>query len=130
MTNVQLAKNYLETAVAILKEAERLHESGTWHLVVRRSQECVELCLKALLRQAGIEIPHLHDVGTLFWKYQDRFPGLDMQRLIAASRRLTKDRELSFYGDEETETPPDILFSEKDAADALNDARWILSLIK
>lgn len=129
MTNTEFSASYLNTAKEILQEAESFFQKEIWHLVVRRSQECVELCLKSLLRGAGIEVPHLHDVGTLFKKHSDRFPQWPIDRLVSISRRLREEREISFYGDDVTETPPEELYDKVDADQALQDAHWLLDLM-
>jgi HEPN domain-containing protein len=50
-----------------------------------------------------------------------------LERLVSISRRLRQERELSFYGDEETGAPPDRLYSAADAEDALRSARFVLT---
>lgn len=70
--------------------------------VIREAQEIVELALKGMLRQIGIEPPKWHDVGPQIKEYGDRFheeirPHLD--RVIRISKWLRKEREFSFYGD-------------------------------
>ena len=42
-----------------------LFEADAYSDVVREAQEIVELALKGILRQAGIEPPQWHDVGGL-----------------------------------------------------------------
>ena len=42
----------------------------------------------------------------------------EIDLLVSASRRLREERELAFYGDEETETEAEALFSREDAEDA------------
>ena len=51
-----------------------LSAAGHWNLVVRRSQESVELALKGALAWAGIAIPKVHDVGPLLRQHGDRYP--------------------------------------------------------
>lgn len=130
MTNQELSKSYLNSALQILKEAQTLNSEKVWHLVVRRCQECVELCLKGLLRQAGLEVPRLHDVGFLFRQESHRFPNFPIDQIVSISRGLKVEREISFYGDDMTETPPEKLYSVEDASEALENARFIVNLIK
>lgn len=69
--------------------------------VVREAQQVVELALKGMLRQVGMEPPHWHDVGRLIRQHRDRFPGVDdggVDRLVEISTALRKERELAFYG--------------------------------
>jgi len=131
MTAVGMGQSYLRRARAVLREAERLHVDGAWELVVRRSQETVELALKAVLRAAGVEVPRIHDVSGALRRNAERLPPIvvaEMDALVSASRRLREERELAFYGDEETDTPAEDLFSRADADEALATARRVLAV--
>jgi len=113
MTNADMARSYLQQAEQILLEAKGLNRRRAWNLVVRRSQEVVELALKAALREIGIEALKTHDVGHLLRGHQEKFPASfrrQIERLAAISRRLRMERELSFYGDEETGASPQELY--------------------
>jgi len=126
-----MAQSHLRQARRILEEAERHHGASAWHLVVRRCQEAVELALKAALRAAGIEVPHVHDVGIFLREHADRFPEFltqQLDRVVSVSRRLREEREISFYGDEEVGAPADRLYTVADAEEALHDGRFVLEL--
>ena len=91
MTNADMAKAYLLQAGEILEEAKELKRRGVWNLVVRRSQEVVELSLKSALRGIGIETQKMHDVGSLLRVHQGKFPvpfRRQVGKLAAISRRL------------------------------------------
>ncbi len=129
MTNREMAESYLAQAGEILLEAEDLHRRGTWNLVVRRSQEVVELALKAALRAVGVEVPQIHDVGVILKDHRAKFPEAfrkEIDRLASISRRLRREREVSFYGDEETGTPPQRLYTADDARVAFEEAGVVL----
>jgi len=64
----------ISRALIIVEEAEYLQGKQAWNMVVRRSQEAVELALKAALLWAQIEVPRIHDVGPLLKQYADRYP--------------------------------------------------------
>jgi HEPN domain-containing protein len=131
MTADQMARSYLARAGAVLQEAERLYEARHWNLVVRRCQEPVELALKGVLRAAGAEVPKVHDVSGPLRRYVDRLPvhlAADIDTLVSASRRLREERELAFYGDEDTETEAEALFAQADADEALRLARHVVAL--
>ncbi|MFQ5521884.1 MAG: HEPN domain-containing protein [Candidatus Methylomirabilia bacterium] len=131
MTNVEMARSSLRQARRILEEAERHHREGVWHLAVRRSQETVELALKAALRAAGVEVPHVHDVGIFVREHAEKLSGpltKHLDRVVSISRRLREEREISFYGNEEVGTPPEQLYALHDAEEALRDARFIFDL--
>lgn len=129
MTNADMAKSYLVQAREILLEAKDLYRREAWNLVVRRSQEVVELSLKAALRNIGIEAVKMHDVGSLLRAHQGKFPTSfrrQVDRLAGISRRLRMERELSFYGDEETGASPQDLYSREDAEGYLKEAAYVL----
>lgn len=131
MTSGEMASSHLRPACRILAEAERHHQDAAFNLVVRRCQESVELALRAVLRSAGLEVPHVHDVAFLLAEHQDRLPpGLvaHVERLVSISRRLRQEREISFYGNEELGAPPERLYSRDDAAGALADAGFVVDL--
>jgi HEPN domain-containing protein len=133
MTNYEMARMDLDRAEAIVEEAKHWMSHRRWNLVVRRSQETVELALKAALRWAGLEVPHLHDVGGLLKRYRHRFPswfGEEVSKLASISKRLRGERELNFYGDEETETPPEELYFHQDAEKALKEAEFVLDVCR
>jgi len=48
---------------------------------------------------------------------------------VSASRRLREERELAFYGDEETETEAEALYARGDAEESLALARRVLALV-
>ena len=126
MTTQEMARSFLRRAAAILREAERLLGDEAWNLVVRRCQEAVEFALKGALREAGVEVPKVHEVSGALRRNTRRLPAhlaAEIDLLVSASRRLREERELAFYGDEETEA--EALFSREDAEDALGQhAGW------
>ncbi|TMA52032.1 MAG: HEPN domain-containing protein [Deltaproteobacteria bacterium] len=131
MTTQEMARSFLRRAAAILREAERLLGDEAWNLVVRRCQEAVEFALKGALREAGVEVPKVHDVSGALRRNTRRLPAhlaAEIDLLVSASRRLREERELAFYGDEETETEAEALFSREDAEDALRTARRVVEV--
>jgi HEPN domain-containing protein len=111
-----------------LKSAEGAIDRKEYPDVVRYSQECVELSLKASLRSAGIEYPHEHDVSDVLLEVEERFPTWFRDRieeLARISRTLTLLRGPSTYGEEERGVPPSKLFGLKEASAALADAKQV-----
>jgi HEPN domain-containing protein len=124
--NDSLSRDYLERARARLKALQVLLGERSWADVVRESQEIVELCLKALVRSARIEVPRIHDVSPVLDQNRDRFPASIRPRLdelIRISRQLRRDRELAFYGSEDL--TPSEFYTEEDAAVAAEQARLV-----
>jgi len=129
LTNKGNAEVMLQRASIILDEARSLRERGVWNLVVRRCQEAVELALKSALVFVGVQPPRTHDVGPSLREHSERFPCEFRQhipQLASISRTLRLERELSFYGDEESGIPPEALYSPDDADEALKKAEFVL----
>jgi HEPN domain-containing protein len=102
VTNSTLAQSYLVKATKRLKILPVLLAEEAFSDVLREAQEIVELALKGMLRQVGIEPPKWHDVGGLLLEFADRFPEslqASLSSLATTSAWLRKEREFSFYGD-------------------------------
>ena len=128
MTNVSLAQSYLIKAQKRLKILPVLLDELAYSDVVREAQEIVELALKGMLRQVGIEPPRWHDVGELLREYRARFPeavAARVDRLAEISAWLRKEREFSFYGD--IDFIPTQHYTEPNALRAIEDARFVVS---
>lgn len=123
MKNRSLTSDYLLRAKARLKALKVLFEENSYADVVRESQEIVELVSKALVRHLGADPARIHDVGDQLRELQNRVvPDKHdaLTRLIAASKDLRRDRELSFYGAEDL-TPTEF-YSKADAELAMKYA--------
>lgn len=57
MNSREMARGYLQRSIRCIEEAESALSRGDYAGTVRRSQEALELGLKALLRALGIEYP-------------------------------------------------------------------------
>jgi len=133
MTNRDAAQYSLQRAKIILTEAEHLRDQEIWNLVVRRCQEAVELALRGALLWAGINVPRIHDVGGILVQHAERFP-VDMRPelpgLALISRTLRAERETSFYGDEDSGIPPELLYTQMDADTALKKTHTVLTTVQ
>jgi len=129
MKNLSLAKSYLDKAQKRLKILDMLLAEADYSDVVREAQEIVELALKGMLRQIGIEPPKWHDVGQLILEYQTRFPAevsTQAEKLAEISAWLRKEREFSFYGD--VDFIPTEQYSIDDAQRAIDDAKFAVQM--
>ncbi len=125
MTSSVLAKSYLEKASKRLKILTVLLHDEAYSDVVREAQEIVQLALKGMLRQIGIEPPQFHDVGQFLTDNRTRFHAdvqKDLPRLAEISSWLRKEREFSFYGD--IDFIPTERYSLEDARKAIADAQF------
>jgi HEPN domain-containing protein len=69
-----MAGDYIKRAGRCLREATSAFTEGDYPITVRRSQECVELSLKAVLRGLGIEYPREHEVSGALGLAGERLP--------------------------------------------------------
>ncbi len=128
-----LAFSYITQAEERLDLAKTEYERKKYNIVVRLCQEAVELSLKACLRLVNIEPPKFHDVGPILKNNTDKFPQWFKEKIdifASYSRSLRKERELSMYGDEETNTPPELLYSAYDGQQSIKIAEEILEYAK
>lgn len=129
MTNTSLAQSYLIKATKRLRILQVLLDDEAFSDVVREAQEIVELSLKGVLRQLGVEPPHWHDVSPLLTEYRERLPQPFREhvgRIVEVSGWLRKEREFSFYGD--IDFIPTEEYARPDAEKAIADAQWIVSV--
>lgn len=129
MKNLSLAKSYLNKTQKRLKILKMLLEENDYSDVVREAQEVVELALKGMLRQIGIEPPKWHDVGQLILEYRTRFPdevASQAEKLAQISAWLRKEREFAFYGD--IDFIPTERYSKDDAQRAIDDAKFTIQM--
>ena len=127
MHNRELSADYVRRATFRLDAIDLLNRARSWADVVQESQEAVELALKGMLRDCGIDPPRIHDVSDVLLNERDRLPGSvlpHVDRLAAISRDLRRDRELAFYGAEDL--VPSEFYTEEDARRALDGARYVV----
>ncbi len=130
MTNISLAQSYLIKATKRLKILPVLLAEEAFSDVVREAQEIVELALKGMLRQAGIDPPKWHDVGMILEEQKRLFPAIvkkEVPKLVRISKWLRKERELSFYGD--IDFIPSEEYTKKDAEKAIRDANFTVRIV-
>ncbi len=128
MTNESLARSYLIKATKRLKILPVLLDEEAYSDVIREAQEIVELALKGMLRQVGVEPPKWHDVGSHLKEFGHRFEKpiqAHISRLAEISKWLRKEREFSFYGD--IDFIPTEEYSSEDALRAIEDARFVVA---
>ena len=129
MTNGSLAESYLIKVTKQLKILPILLDDEAYSNVVREAQEIVEIALKGMLRQVGMEPPHWHDVGRFVREQRHRFATVsddEIERLAAVSTALRKERELAFYG--AIDFIPTDQYTREQARQAMDDAAWVVSV--
>ena len=130
MNNKTLTKDYVSRAGIRFQALAVLNQKGGYADVVREAQEIVELLCKALVRHLRAEPARVHDVSAQLRELQDRLPTehhSQLDRLIAISRDLRRDRELAFYGSEDL--TPSEFYSADDANEAIASAQFALTFV-
>lgn len=126
MTNGERADRLLEEARRIGVEMRQALEPGGWNLALRRAQEVIELVVKALLSEMGVDYPKSHDPAPVLVT-AIRARGLDvdagfLQWLRALSAKLEEIRGPAFYHEIEVTAPQ--------ARDAVGDAERVLEFAR
>jgi HEPN domain-containing protein len=130
MTNKTLAQSYRIKALKRLKVLEVLLKEEAFSDVICEAQEIVELALKGLLRQVGVEPPKWHDVSDALVEFSGRLPEEvrgHVQQLAEISKWLRKEREFSFYGD--IDFIPTEEYDRDDAIRAIRDAEFVCGVV-
>jgi hypothetical protein len=131
MRNRDLASDYVGRAAIRLQALDVLYDQRGWADVVREAQEVVELALKGLLREHGVEPPRIHDVSEVLLVERARLPEelqSEVEALAAVSRDLRRDRELAFYGAEDL--TPSGFYTKADADRARAGARLVVTSVR
>lgn len=127
----ELTLSYLKKAQVRFKALFFYKENGAYSDVVREAQELVELLLKAVLRAVGVEVPKIYDVSRTLEKHRLLLPPIladSLDGIKSISKRLRKERELSFYGAEDF--IPTEEYSIEDADKAIKDAEFVLKTVQ
>lgn len=132
MTNATaLAVDYIRRARLRVRAVEALIAAEDFADAVRESQESVELAVKALLKLKGLAYPRAHDVARLLRDPAVAGPALspdELARVEKVSKALRRDRELSFYGDEDV--VPLSYYERSDADVALASLLEVIGIIE
>jgi len=131
VTNVRLGKSFVERARGRLPFIKQMRDAGLHADVVRESQEIVELALKGLLRIVGLDPPKEHDVSKFMTRERRRLPKSVLDNLAEIrrmSKRLRRERELAFYGDEDF--IPSDEYDADDSGEAIGFAEAIVGWVE
>lgn len=131
MTNGGMAETYIPDAAGYLDHARADHARGAHHCAIRQAHDCVELCLKGILRLLAVEFPKSHEVSKALRQARPAMPAwlaVEIERVSAASQWLAERRGPAFYGNEEKGIPPADLFTAEDGRRAVAEAEHVRSL--
>ena len=101
MTNGERADRLVREARQIAGEMKRALDDEAWNLATRRAQEGLELAIKALLNEMGVDYPKTHDPAPVFARaIRARAIAVDsgvLDSLTTLSQELAKIRGPAFY---------------------------------
>lgn len=126
-----LADDYLERALVRIEILPIFISKNAHADAVRECQEAVELLLKGVLRKVGIDPPRWHDVSKAINEYAALFgPEFrsEMARVTKISMELRKEREISFYGEEDF--LPSESYTREQAEAWIHEVKWLSEVIK
>jgi HEPN domain-containing protein len=122
VTNGERADQLFSEARRVAAEMRTALEPGGWNLALRRAQEVIELVIKAVLNEMGVESPRVHDPAPLFVdviraRRVETDPAF-LEWLKGLSADLANLRAPAFY--------QEIAVSEAKALDAVRGAERVL----
>jgi len=129
LKSLEMAADYIYRADRCLKEAEIALSESDFAGAVRRSQEALELAVKAVLRSMAVEYPHEHDVGEALDIIQDRLPSplrSEVTKLRELLTELSRVRGSAFYGYEREGIPASKAFSKEYAHRTYSEVRRLV----
>lgn len=125
MNNQERRDYLLSQAEEEYKLIENYWAKANWNMVIRKSQEVVELMLKGFLKYINIEFPKEHDVGGYFTQIlKEKKIALDqksLEQIKMISQELAKKRAPAYYGEE--------FYTQEEAEKARDYAKFVRGLI-
>jgi len=101
VTNRERADQLFSEASGIIEDMWRALQRARWNLATRRAQEVIELIVKGLLNEMGVEYPRTHDAAPMLAEtVRQRHLEADhafLDWLIVMSARLAQLRGPAFY---------------------------------
>lgn len=121
-----MALDYASRAEWCLGEAQLAFEKANYPICIRRSQEALELAVKAVLRYLGVEYPREHDVGEALPAIEERLP-VRLRKMTPSLQRLLTElaglRGPAFYGYEREGIPATRAFGKERTSVILNEVK-------
>ncbi len=126
-----LARAYFEKFLIRVEILQEFYKRKGYSDVIREGQEALELFMKGLLRETGVEPSHSHDPGRELQAVKSnvsKYFQAEVDALCVWSKKLRKDRELSFYG--ARDFIPTEEYTEEDAKEVIQFQQKIADLLK
>lgn len=126
MTNFEAGEKLLKEAEEYFEEMVAAYKRGSWNVVIRRSQEVVELNLKGVLKIMGVEYPRVHDPARYFIKVLEA-KGIEVDedtklKIKCISADLADKRAPAFYFEKD--------YSDSEATKVREGAEFVRGFVK
>jgi HEPN domain-containing protein len=128
-----MARDYILRAKSCSREAEQALNESDAAGVVRRSQEALELAVKAVLRYLGVEYPKEHDVSDALETVKEELSDALKQKLPELkdlSKKLAELRGPAMYGFEREGIPPSRVFTMDFASSTFSKMKEMVDLCR
>jgi len=125
MNNIKRSKMLMEVAYESMAEAKFSFKREIWSLVVRRSQEAVELSIKGILAFLGVDHPKDHDQAPLLFNIlnSQEISSKDIEEKVKLiSLDLSRKRGPALQQEEG--------YDKKVAKNTIEDANFVLESMK
>ncbi|MBS7622717.1 HEPN domain-containing protein [Candidatus Bathyarchaeota archaeon] len=124
-----MAADSIYRANRCIREAENAFSESDFAGAVRRSQEALELAVKAVLRAMAVEYPHEHDVGEALDVIVDRLPQslrIRVPKIKELLTELSRVRGPALYGYEREGIPASRAFSKEYSQRAYSEVKVLV----
>lgn len=126
MTNQKRGSYYFNQVEEEYRQLQYYLAKCNWNMVIRKSQEVIELLLKGVLKFMNIEFPKEHDIGEYFEEILNlrkiEYDKMAMERMKVASKVLTEKRAPAYYGE--------VFYSQEEAEEAREQAEFARKFVK
>jgi HEPN domain-containing protein len=124
--------SYINSSKRRIRNMEEAFEENDFGYVIRVSQEVFELLTKALLIRWNFVVPKTHNLSEDLYDIKE-LCSKDFQKeinnIIIFSKELRRNREKSFYGDEEEGITPEEMYTKDNAKTYLENIKWFYELV-
>ncbi len=134
MNSYDMAEDYLKRSERCLREAENALKEDDYPMAIRRSQECIELSVKGILRVVSIEFPKEHDISDVLisppWEKigSPKWFVERIEEIAKIMQEITPKRGPAMYGFEREMKPASSIFSIEDGQKATQNARFVYEI--
>ncbi len=127
---MNMADDYVSRAGDVLRQARQSFEMANWPLAISRSEETIELSLKAILRSLGESYKREHDISAELMRPEVyRLLPAWFQENVARFRMIStimfQLRQLARYGEETLQVPASRIFTRDEASVYVHDAEEV-----